>query len=119
MTGPRINPQVVFELTAPMAAGVFWLKGKRGSEMQAGLAAALLAVFGLPTSTPVRLRVRLAETWSLLEVQGETPAQPSPAEVQAALVAAVACSAAVLYGNTYAESNLPASESALAPERLN
>lgn len=118
MTGPRIKPRVVFEITAPIPAAL-WLKGKHGSAMQAGLAAALLSAFGLPASTPVRLRVKLATRWSLLEVQGETPAQPSPAEVRAALVAAAACSATILYGNTYAESYLPASGPVPAPEGLN
>ena len=117
MTGERIKPQVVFEITAPVS-DVIWLKGKRGSEMQVALAAALLSVFGFPAQTPGRLRVKLAKSWTLLEVQGQTPAQPSPAEVRAALMAAVTCSAVLLYGSSQME-NLLSSAPVGTPEQLN
>lgn len=102
----RIQPQVAFVVKAPVEA-VLWLKGEHGPEMQTAVVSALMSVFELPVSTPVRLMIQLDKVWELAEVQGDVPSKPSSDLVRGALIAAVSCSAVLLYGHRYLESNLP------------
>lgn len=86
MTEPAFTPAVHFELE--FKSDYRQLLGHPGHPAQVMYASALLAVFGLPLNTPVRLSIRFTDRNQLIAVNGPVAHEASPAEVGAALNAA-------------------------------
>lgn len=84
MSVQEIETQFVFEI--PEELGSTFQRPDHRAATAVGQAIA--ALFGLPFTAPVNVRIRFGTRLCLLEANGRTPRVPSPEEVHTALLAA-------------------------------
>lgn len=92
MTVREIEAQFILELPTDFRHVV----ERHSPPLLAAIGAALAVLFGLPIDTPTNVRVRYTSRFQLLEANGRLLREPSPQEVQGALIGAVSALIVVL-----------------------